>query len=209
MNFVKFLRSPFFAEHPQWLLLTVPGFPNTTLWKKVLQQRCISVNFAKLLRASFDQQLQMTASYCLSVNFEKFFRSPLLQPLRNCLFHVQVAEFQPSDTVKTIPQVFFKYFIEQREVAIGRCSFTYTPWKLYVKKLICNEFTRCQPARKKTLSHILLHVFCLYFPRIHHIYFFGKGFESVREQFLTENRTRKWHYLYFFCSSTIHLWGYP
>ena len=40
---------------------------------------------------------------------------------------------------------------------------------------------------KKTLSHILRHAFCLHFLRIHHDYFFQRGFESVRAQFLSGN----------------------
>ena len=35
---------------------------------------------------------------------------------------------------------------------------------------------------KKTLSHILLPVFCLHFLRMHHNYFFQRGFEDVRAQ---------------------------
>ena len=40
---------------------------------------------------------------------------------------------------------------------------------------------------KKALSHILLHIFCLHFLRIHHDYFFQRVFESVRAQFLSGN----------------------
>ena len=40
---------------------------------------------------------------------------------------------------------------------------------------------------KKVLSHILLHIFCLHFLRIHHDYFFQRVFESVRVQFLSGN----------------------
>ena len=57
-----------------------------------------------------------------------------------------------------------------------------------MKKLVCNEVARCQPARfskKKTLSHILCHVFYLHFLRMHHDYFFGRGFDSVRVQLLS------------------------
>ena len=39
--------------------------------------------------------------------------------------------------------------------------------------------------RKKTLSHILFHVFCLHFLRIHQDYVFRTGFESVLVQFLS------------------------
>ena len=40
---------------------------------------------------------------------------------------------------------------------------------------------------RKTLSHILLHVFCLHFLRIYHDYFFRRVFESVGVQFLSGN----------------------
>ena len=38
---------------------------------------------------------------------------------------------------------------------------------------------------KKTLSHILFHVFYLHLLRMYHDYFFQKGFESARVQFLS------------------------
>ena len=40
---------------------------------------------------------------------------------------------------------------------------------------------------RKTLSHILVQVFCFYFMRIHHDYFFRRVLESVRPQFLARN----------------------
>ena len=43
---------------------------------------------------------------------------------------------------------------------------------------------------KKALSHILLHIFCLHFLRVHHDYFFQRVFESVRAQFLPGNISR-------------------
>ena len=45
-------------------------------------------------------------------------------PLGNCLFHAQVAGFQPQDTIQSISQVLFKHFIQEQEVAIRRRSFT-------------------------------------------------------------------------------------
>ena len=38
---------------------------------------------------------------------------------------------------------------------------------------------------------LLLYVFCLHFLRIHEVYFFRKGFESVRAQFFSENVSGK------------------
>ena len=54
----------------------------------------------------------------LSVNFDKFFRTLLLQSTsEKLLFHVEVAEFRPPDTVKN-------YFVQEREEAIWRRSFS-------------------------------------------------------------------------------------
>ena len=39
--------------------------------------------------------------------------------------------------------------------------------------------------KKKKLSHILFHEFCLHFLRIHQDYIFQRGFESVLVQFLS------------------------
>ena len=49
---------------------------------------------------SFDETPLDNCFLCLSVNFEKFFRTLHLYstPLGNCLFHVQITEFQPPDT---------------------------------------------------------------------------------------------------------------
>ena len=43
---------------------------------------------------------------------------------------------------------------------------------------------------KKALLHILLHVLCLHFLRIHHDYFFQRVLESVRAEFLSGNISR-------------------
>ena len=48
-----------------------------------------------------------------------------------------------------------------------------------------------QVYKKKNLSHILLHVFCLHFLRMYHDYFFQRGFESVRAKFLSGNISKK------------------
>ena len=66
MKFAKFLRTPCFTEHLQWLPLTVPGFQPEALLKKRLQQRCFSVNFAKFFRIYFllTEHLRMSA-FCV------------------------------------------------------------------------------------------------------------------------------------------------
>ena len=70
-----------------------------------------------------------------------------------------------------------------REVAIRKRSFTLNPWKLFAKKLIRYEIARCQPAalRKRALSHILFHVFCLHFLRVQQDYFFQRWDHKVWE----------------------------
>ena len=103
----------------------------------------------------------------LSVNFDKFFRTLLLQSTsEKLLFHVEVAEFRPPDTIKN-------YFVQEREEAIWRRSFSQNPTNLQVYK-------------KKTLSHILLHVFFFHFLRMYQDSLFRKSFESVWHNFFQE-----------------------
>ena len=83
------------------------------------------MNLAKFLGTSFDRAIPDDCFLSLSVNFE-FFRTSLYRaPLRNCLFHVQVAALQPADTVKNYFTGAFQalYRITQ-EVVIRRRSFT-------------------------------------------------------------------------------------
>ena len=120
-----FLRTTFFTKHLQWLLLTVSGFQPAALLKKGLQQRRFSVRFAKFLRTSFYKTPPDDCFLCLPVILRSFSDHLFYRaPLGNCLFHVQVAEFQPPDTIKSISQVLFKHFILKRGVAIRRRSFT-------------------------------------------------------------------------------------
>ena len=57
--------------------------------------------------------------------------------------------------------------------------------------LLCSwEMSTCK-LTKKTLSNILLHVFCLHFLRMHDDYFFQRSFESVWTQFLSRNISGK------------------
>ena len=106
-------------------------------------------------------------------------------PLENSLFYVQVAEFQPPDRVK-------KYFISAFKAFYTRTSSSYSKAFIYLKsmKIICEEVNlswSCEmptwELTKKTLSHILLSVFCLHSLRIHHDYFFRRGFESAARFF--------------------------
>ena len=120
-----FLRAPFFTEHLQWLLLTVSVFQPAASLKKGLQQRHFSVNFAKFLRTSFYRTPPDDCFLCLPVILRSFSDHLFYRaPLGNCLFHVQVAEFQTPDTIKSISQVLFKHFIQTRDAATWRRSFT-------------------------------------------------------------------------------------
>ena len=67
-------------------------------------------------RFTFDKTPPVDCFLCLSVNFEN--------TSGKLLFHAQVAEFQPPGAVKIISQVLFNNFIQEREVAIRRRSFT-------------------------------------------------------------------------------------
>ena len=100
-------------------------FPPAAFLKKGLQQRRFSVRFAKFLRTSFYRTPPDDCFLCLPVILRSFsdhlfFRAPL----GNSLFHVQVAEFQPPDKIKSISQALFKHLIRKRDVAIRRRSFT-------------------------------------------------------------------------------------
>ena len=123
---VLLYKNTFFTEHLQWLLLTVSGFQPASLFKKGLQQRRFSVNFAKFLIKSFDRTAPNDCFLCLplilrSFSDHLFYRAPL----GNYSFHVQVAELQPPDIIKSISQVLFKHFIQKRDVAILRRSWKF------------------------------------------------------------------------------------
>ena len=92
-------------------------------------------------------------------------------PLENCLFYVQVAEFQLADTVKN-------HFTGAFQAFYKRARSSHSKTFIYLKFLrnICEEVNSqwsCEMAicrfTKTTLSHTHLHVFCLNL----------RGFESV------------------------------
>ena len=119
-------KNNFFTGHSQWQLLTVSGFQRVALLKKGPQQRRFSVNFAKFLRTFFYRTPPVDYFLCLPVILRSFpdhlfYRAPL----GNCLFHVQVVEFQPPDTIKEYFTSAFQEFIWKRDVAIRRRSFSF------------------------------------------------------------------------------------
>ena len=72
----------------------------------------------------------------------------------NCLLHVQVAEFQPPDTVKKLFHSCFSSILYKTRSSHSKAFIYLNPWKLSVKKLICNEVARCQsPSVRKKLFH--------------------------------------------------------
>ena len=119
-NQCAFLKTPLFTEGLQLLLLTVPGFQPASLLKKRLEGRRLSVNFAKFLKISFDRT-----------------------PLGNCLFHLQVVEFQPAHTVQKYFASAFQAFYTRRRGSYSK-TFMYLK-SLKINKLIYNEVARYQP----------------------------------------------------------------
>ena len=112
---VRFFKNAFFTERLQWLLLAVSGFQHATLLKKRLEQRYLSVNFGKFLRTSFDRTPPNDSSLCFMWILRSFSVHPFYRaPLENCLFHVQVAEFQPPHTVKKYFASAFQAFYTRR-----------------------------------------------------------------------------------------------
>ena len=136
------------------------------------------------------EHLPMTASCVYLWILKHLFYRALL---RNCLFHVQVAEFKTADTVKN-------YFTGAFQAFSTRTRSSHVKAFNYLKslKIICeevNSWWSCEMLTckftKKTLSHIYLHVFCSYFQRSHDHYFFQRGFEGVRAKFLSGSISKK------------------
>ena len=134
MKSAKFLRRPYFTEHLQWLFLIVSGLQSATLLKKRFPQRSFSVNFAKhLFKHLLTEHLQMTAVYLWilrSLSEHLFYRATL----RNCLFHVQVAEFQQTDTVKNYFTGAFQAFYTRARSSRSKAFIS-----LNALKIICEE----------------------------------------------------------------------
>ena len=80
----------------------------------------------------------------------------------------------------------FIHFKKEREVAIRRKKSTNQEINL---ELSC-EMSTCK-FTKKILSRIPLHIFYLYFLRMHHHYCLQRGFESVWAHFLSGNINEK------------------
>ena len=133
------------------------------------------------------------------------------EPLRNCLFHVQVAVFQPANTVKN-------YFTDAIEAFYTRTRSSHLKAYIYLKylKIICEEIyslwscemTNCKYTKKNPVTYPpSCNTFCLHFLRTHHDYFFQRGFESVLAKFLSGNINKKYIcFTCFICHLPVLLW---
>ena len=133
------------------------------------------------------------------------------EPLRNCLFHVQVAVFQPANTVKN-------YFTDAIEAFYTRTRSSHLKAYIYLKylKIICEEIyslwsckmTNCKYTKKNPVTYPpSCNTFCLHFLRTHHDYFFQRGFESVLAKFLSGNINKKYIcFTCFICDLPVLLW---
>ena len=115
--------SKFTGEHPCRSAMSIKL--QSKLIEITLRHGCSPKNLQHIFKTLFlkktSGRLLLDCFFCLSVNFNMFFRTLFLESTsRNLLFYVQVAEFQPPDTVKIISQVLFKHVIQDREVAIPR-----------------------------------------------------------------------------------------
>ena len=113
MNFTKFLRTPILQNCSRRLLPTLVStgspvadsdsfrFLACNFIKKEILAKMFFCEFAKFVRTYFDRTPPDDCFLSLSVNFEKFFRTLLLQSTSEklLLFRVQVAEFQPANTI--------------------------------------------------------------------------------------------------------------
>ena len=179
----EILKTLYFTEYLPWLLLTVSGFQRVTLLKKRLPQRCFFVYFANFLRTSFNRTpLNDSSEVYLWISRSFLERLIYRAPLRICLFHVQVAEFQPGDTVDN-------YFIGAFcafHAFYTRTRRSHSKAFIFLKslKIICEEVNlywsyempTCK-FTKNTLSRIPLHIiFAFIFWERITITFFPRGF---------------------------------
>ena len=89
------------------------SFPACNFIIKETTGKMFFCEFCKIFKDifSFDRTPPDDCFLCLSVNFETFFRTLLLKSTSGkWLFHVQVAEFEPPDTVKSCFTGTFRVF---------------------------------------------------------------------------------------------------
>ena len=75
--------------------------------------------------------------------------------MRNCLFHVQVAEFEAADTVKNYFTDAFQAFYTRARSSHLKAFIYLKSLKIICERLIRYQVARCQPASlRKKLFHI-------------------------------------------------------
>ena len=110
-----FKNNSFYWTSP----VTVSDSCSAALLKKGFPQRCFSVKFAKLLRAFRWLLRKFICEFYIFQNIS------FIEHLREiAYFMYKLQNFNHHIQWKTISQVFFKHFIQEREVAIRRRSFT-------------------------------------------------------------------------------------
>ena len=137
--------TKFTGKQVWWSLFS--GFQPATFSKRGLWHKCLSLSFGKFLGTLFLTQHPWMTVPCVYLWILGSFSEHLFHktPPGDCIFHAYVAGFQPANAIKTISQVLFKYFVQEQESAIQRCSLNL--WKLSVKKLILSNDAGCEPAK--------------------------------------------------------------
>ena len=128
-EFWKIFKNIFWQNTSGWLLLV-----NTrSSHPELCFESCESWNSVNFWICEFWEVFQITSF--IEGLWETVYFLYKLDKLSNFNHQVQANSIR-------ISQVLFKGFIQVKEVAIRRRSFTYNPWKLSLKKLICNEVAR-------------------------------------------------------------------
>ena len=111
-------------------------FPDCNFIKKEAPAKMFFREFDKIFKNIFWQNTSEWLLPVLSVNFLRSFWEYLFYrlPMGNCLFHVQVAEFQPPDTIKN-------YFTSAFQPFYTRTRSSHSKAFIYLKslKIICEE----------------------------------------------------------------------
>ena len=111
-------------------------FPARNFTVKETPERCISVNFAKFLRTSFDRVPPNDCFLCLYVNFEKFFRISFWEHLWQTVYFMnKFQNFNHKVQQKTILQVLLFQAFYTRAKSSHLKMFVY----LKSLKVICEE----------------------------------------------------------------------
>ena len=122
---VRLFKNTFFYRTSPVAASDSFRFPECSFDKRRTPAKTFFREFRKIFKNIF---LQNTSGWLLLLCLPAILRSfsDLLfyrAPLGNCLFHVQVAEFRPPNTIKSISRLLFKHFIRKRDVSVRMHSF--------------------------------------------------------------------------------------